>query len=212
MVCDCPLKRDLLSDSTFPPASSSFMSDEEKRTRKMPLVPKPQWDTNRPSAGQTISMIVCMAENRVIGVDGDLPWHLPKDMKRFRKLTMGKPIVMGRKTYESIGRPLPGRKNLILTRRDDYIAPGCVVVNKLHDVLTHVQKESEIFVIGGESIYTLLLPAAHRIYLTTVHAEIEGDTFFPKLNTTEWVEESREEHTKDAHHLWNFTFTTLVRK
>lgn len=210
LTCDCPLNPDVLGDSTFPPCKESFLKDKEKATRKMALAPKP-WDTQRPSGGTIISIIVCMSENRVIGRGGDLPWHLPKDMQRFRKITMGNPIVMGRKTHESIGKVLPGRKNIVLSRKLDYLSPGCITANKLSDVQVSTRNADEVFVIGGESIYRLFLPACFRIYLTTVHTELEGDTFFPDFDRTKWVRTERELVSKDDYHKWDMTFSVWER-
>lgn len=128
-----------------------------------------------------ISLIAAMAENRVIGRGNAIPWDLPADLKRFRAITMGHPVVMGRKTFESIGGPLPGRKTVILTGSGDYRAEGCVVVNSLREALDACAASDEVFICGGGEVYREALPLASRIYLTVVHLEVDGDTFFPEI-------------------------------
>lgn len=141
-----------------------------------------------------ISLIVAMTENRVIGKDGDIPWKLPEDQKRFKSLTQGHTLIMGRRTYESIGRPLPNRRNVVVTRQKDYSAPGCEVVESLDAALrlARTSGETEAFVGGGAGLYAEALPAADRIYLTVIHTQAEGDTFFPEFDTANFVEASRE--------------------
>ncbi len=140
-----------------------------------------------------VALIVAQSLNRVIGVDNTLPWHLPEDLKYFKSVTLGKPIIMGRKTYESIGRPLPGRTNIVLTQRHNWSAEGVVVVHSPSEALAVAAKESpeEIMVIGGAEIYSLMLPLSQRIYLTQVYTKIDGDAFFPELPEGEWREVSR---------------------
>ena len=133
-----------------------------------------------------LSLIVAMARNRVIGRDGKVPWHLSADLKRFKALTMGHHIIMGRKTWESIGRPLPGRISVVVTRHPAYAAPGAYPVDSLNSALKMAQHDTEVFVIGGGEIYREALPLADRIYLTEVDAEFAGDTFFPALSPGEW--------------------------
>jgi dihydrofolate reductase len=133
-----------------------------------------------------------MARNGVIGKDGRLPWRVAEDLKRFKALTMGHPIVMGRKTWESIGRPLPGRICVVVTRRRDYAAPGAVVAHSLDEALERCAPHAEVFVIGGAEIYREALPIAQRIYLTEILADYEGDAFFPPLDRSQWRELSRE--------------------
>jgi dihydrofolate reductase len=145
-----------------------------------------------------LSILVAMAKNRVIGKDNTLPWQLPPDLKRFKQLTMGHHIVMGRKTYESIGRPLPGRTSIIITRQPDYQVPGAIVVASIDQALK-VSSEGqeigqEIFVIGGAEIYQQALELCQRIYITEIQQEFDGDTLFPELNQQEWREISREKH------------------
>jgi len=161
-----------------------------------------------------ISFVVAMDLNRLIG-DGDgLPWRLPDDMRHFRRITMGKPVLMGRKTYESIParfRPLSGRSNIVLTCQETYYAPGCTIVHTLAAALAAAAGEPEIMVIGGAVLYEQLLPQADRLYLTLVEGEFEGDVYFPYLDMTQWRELSREEHGRDPYHTVPFTFLLLER-
>jgi dihydrofolate reductase len=144
-----------------------------------------------------ISLIVAASTNNVIGVGGALPWHLSDDLKRFKALTMSKPIVMGRKTYESIGRPLPGRQNIVITTQDAFTADGCDVVSSPDAAISAAGDAEEIMVIGGGEIYSLFLPATDRIYLTRVDVELEGDAFLAPLDPSIWNETSREEGAAD---------------
>lgn len=132
----------------------------------------------------TLSIIVAMSENRVIGKDGRMPWHLSEDLKRFKQITMGHTIVMGRKTYESIGKPLPGRTNIVVTRQKDFHADGVTVIHDLAEIAhdARLTPHGEVFIIGGADIYQLALPHADKIYLTLIHKKIDGDTYFPKIN------------------------------
>jgi dihydrofolate reductase len=144
-----------------------------------------------------ISMIVAMDRQGLIGAGGKLPWHLPADLRRFRQVTMGKPIIMGRRTHESIGRALPGRRNIVLTRQGDYRASGCRVVHSVDGALAAAGQADEVLVIGGAQIYRLFLARADRLYLTVVEAELEGDTFFPQLDPAEWRETWAEDRPAD---------------
>lgn len=128
-----------------------------------------------------ISLIAAMAENRVIGSHGAIPWKLPEDLRRFRSITMGHPVIMGRKTFESIGRPLPDRRNIILTRNPGFTAEGCLVVNSLQAALAVCGEADEVFICGGGEVFRESLPLASRIFLTVVHINVEGDTFFPPI-------------------------------
>lgn len=159
-----------------------------------------------------ISLIVAVARNGVIGKDGKLPWHLPEDLKRFKALTMGHHIIMGRRTWESIGRPLPGRTPVVVTRNDSYTAPGAAVVHSLTEALASCTDDNEVFVIGGEEIYRAALPTADRIYLTAVDAEYAGDTRFPALVSEEWREVSRERPPKSDPDRPAFDFVVLERE
>jgi len=159
-----------------------------------------------------ISAIFAMSENRVIGKDNQLPWHLPADLKHFKKVTLGKPILMGRKTYESIGRPLPGRCNVVITKEIDYQAPGCVVVNSIEQALITTKENAEIFVMGGALLYQAMLPLIQRLYMTIIHQAFDGDTFFPLLNQDDWQEIERIDHAKDRENPYSYSFFILDRK
>jgi dihydrofolate reductase len=157
-----------------------------------------------------ISIIVAMAEDNVIGIENRLPWRLPEDMAWFRRHTLGKTVVMGRSTYESIGRPLPERRNVIITRDPAFTAPGCVVAHSLDEALA-AAGEGEVMVIGGASVYRQLLPRADRLYLSEVHAHIDGDAWFPPIDRREWRETERHEHPADARHAHAINFVILER-
>lgn len=159
-----------------------------------------------------LSIIVAMDKNRVIGRNEDLPWRLSADLQKFKKVTMGKPIVMGRKTHESIGRPLPGRENIILTRDPHYSSEGCTVLNSIDAILEHCRDEEEIMITGGAEIYRMLMDRVHRIYLTEVHAEVEGDTWFPPINLDEWELVEREDYQADEKNEYDFSFLVLDRR
>ncbi len=162
-----------------------------------------------------ISLVVAMDKNRLIGADNRIPWRLPDDMKYFREITMGKPVLMGRKTYESIPvrfRPLEGRTNIVLTTQLEYVAPGCIVVHSLNAALDAVGDEQELMIIGGAIIYEQFLPAAHRLFLTLVDGEFDGDVYFPELDKGEWLEVSRESHSPDEQHAFPFAFVVLERQ
>jgi dihydrofolate reductase len=133
-----------------------------------------------------ISLIAAMAQNRVIGRDNKIPWRLPAEQQWFKAVTMGKPILMGRKTYESIGRPLPGRHNIVLTTNRDYTAEGCTVVHTIEEAITAVDDNEELMVIGGAYLYAQMLPLANCLYLTFITADIEGDTYFPEISDADW--------------------------
>ncbi len=156
----------------------------------------------------TISLIVAAANNDVIGSGGDLPWHLPDDLRNFKRLTLGKPVVMGRKTYESIGRPLPDRRNIILTRDPSFEAPGCEVVASIDEALERVADAHEVMIIGGGEIYSAFLPMAKKVYLTRVFADVEGDTLFAPLDESEWQMTSSDSHPADADH--DYAFDTML--
>lgn len=165
------------------------------------------------AAGPLVSLIVAMAQNGVIGRANALPWQrLPEDLKRFRAFTLGKAVLMGRKTFESIGRPLPGRANLVLTRDRAWSAPGVVVVHSVEEALSRAAGSSELVVIGGAEIYRLVLPFARRMYLTHVHADVPGDTFFPDFDATQWDDVECRMHPADGEHAYPVTFVTLERR
>ncbi len=153
-----------------------------------------------------LSMIVAMAKNRVIGANGKIPWHLPNELQLFKRVTMGHPIVMGRKTHESIGRLLPGRTTVIVTRQRDYAVPGAVVVHSLEEALARCVGDPEIFVIGGGELYRAAMPLADRIYLTVVDAEPAGDTRMPALEAAQWRLVSTEQFRSDEHHAHDYRF------
>ena len=159
-----------------------------------------------------ISLIVAASENNVIGKDNDIPWRLPDDWKNFKATTMGCPLIMGRKTFVSIGRPLPGRRNIIVTRQKDVKFEGCDVVGSLEEAIALAKSDAprEVFIGGGEEIYRQALPLADRVYLTRVHTVIDGTVHFPELGD-EWKEVSRQEHPADEKHPYAFTFLTFER-
>ena len=158
-----------------------------------------------------ISIVVAASENNVIGRQGDLPWRLPDDLRRFKAITMGKPIVMGRKTWESIGRPLPGRQNIVITRQADFGAEGCHVVFSVEEAVAAAAGAEETMVIGGSEIYALFLPDADRLYLTRVHADVDGDAFLPSIDDSEWRLVSEERHTADERNEFDYSFLTYER-
>ena len=157
-----------------------------------------------------ISLIVAASENGVIGRDGDLPWRLSDDLRRFKAVTMGKPIVMGRKTWESLGRPLPGRQNIVVSRRPGLQYEGAEVVTSSEAAVAAAAGAAEIMIIGGSEIYALFLPLADRIYLTRVHAEVEGDAVFPALDDA-WRLLSDERHAADDKNDHDMSFRVYER-
>ncbi len=159
-----------------------------------------------------ISLIAALAENRVIGRNNTLPWRLPADLKHFRALTTGHPVILGRKNYESIGRPLPERTNIVVTRDRGYRAPGCVVVDSLDAAFAAAGDADEVFIIGGAELYAQTLGRADRLYLTLVHATVPGDTLFPEYDPGAWVEVTRERHEPDASHAYPYSFVTYDRR
>ncbi len=159
-----------------------------------------------------ISIIAAMAANRTIGLENRLPWHLPDDLKRFKTLTMNHHIVMGRKTYDSIGKPLPGRSTIIVTRNMDYAVPGCVAVNSLDAALTVSFSDEEVFFVGGADLYRQALPIANRIYLTEIHRVFDGDAFFPEFDMRQWSETSREQHCTDGDNGFEYHYVIYDRK
>lgn len=167
-----------------------------------------------------LSMIVAMDRNRVIGVDNDLPWRLPDDLRFFRRVTLGKPVIMGRKTFESIGRPLPKRHNVVLTRNRDFdirlgrgkSAATVTLTNAMEQATLVTSYADEVVVMGGETLYRHFLPQVQRLYLTLVDAEVDGDTFFPEIEWGAWNEVSREAHSADSEHAYAFEWVVLERK
>jgi dihydrofolate reductase len=158
-----------------------------------------------------ISIIVAVAENQVIGFDNHLLWHISEDLKRFKNLTTGHHVIMGRKTYESVGKPLPGRVNIVISRQENFKVEGCLVANSLENALELAKQDSEVFIIGGGEIYNQALPITDKIYLTRVHAGFPGDTFFPELNLSEWNTESITKGKPANDDGFGYTFINLVR-
>jgi len=159
-----------------------------------------------------ISIVVAVAGNGVIGRNGKLPWRLPADLRHFRSITMGKPIVMGRLTHESIGRPLPGRKNIVVTRNREYRAEGCCVIHGPGELAAALPGTVEVMIIGGAGLYADMLPLANRLYMTEVHAKIEGDVCFPEFDRRQWQEAERQFHRADGENEYDYSFVRLVRK
>lgn len=164
---------------------------------------------NQPTS---FSIVVAIAENNAIGKDNGLLWHLPADLKHFKAITSGHPIVMGRKTYESIGKPLPNRRNIVVTRQRDFAVEGVEIVHTVEAALALCKNEGEAFIIGGAEIYKSTLDLVDKIHLTTVHASFEADAFFPVLDLDKWQEISREYHAGDEKNAIAYTFSTLIRK
>lgn len=162
-------------------------------------------------SGPIISLVVAMADNRVIGRDNGLPWRLPADLQHFKRTTMGKPVLMGRKTFESIGRALPGRRNLIVSRTAGYRAEGCETATSIDAVLELVRGEPEIMVIGGASFYEQLLARADRLHVTLVHASVEGDAYFPEMDWAQWREVDRSDHAPDERNALPYSFLVYER-
>lgn len=162
-----------------------------------------------------ISMIAAMAQDRVIGKDNQMPWHLPADLAHFKRVTLGKPVLMGRKTFESIGRPLPGRRNLVISRNPDYRADGVEVVDSVDAALALLatgDRVDELMVIGGGHLYAELLPRADRLYLTRIDLVVEGDTRFPAFSDAEWVRVESESHQPDEKNPHPYCFETWQRR
>lgn len=159
-----------------------------------------------------ISLVAAASDNNVIGKNGALPWRMPADMKFFKNLTMGHTIIMGRKTYESMGRPLPGRKNIVITRNKNFKAEGCTVLSSLNEAFDMFTEEKEVFIIGGAEIYKAAMPLADKIYLTRVHCMVEGDAHFVQLPEKEWVEAEHSNYPSDDKNPYSYSFIELVRK
>jgi len=159
-----------------------------------------------------VDLVVAMDRDGCIGRDGKLPWHLPEDLRRFKALTMGKPVVMGRRTFESIGRPLPGRVNIVLSRRPVWSAPGVQVARTPEEALALAGDAPEVSVIGGAAVYAAFLPRARRIHLTLVDAQVGGDVFFPRVDEAEWRVVSREDRPADARNAHPLSFRVLERR
>jgi dihydrofolate reductase len=166
---------------------------------------------------KTIALIVARARNGVIGRDNTMPWHLPEDLRYFKRVTLGKPVIMGRNTWESLGKPLPGRDNIVITRNENFYAHGATVVNDLEtalllaDSLADARGVDEIMLIGGAQIYAAALPQVTRAYVTEIDADIDGDTFFPTLNAEKWQEVARENFSSCEKNPYQYSFVTLER-
>lgn len=159
-----------------------------------------------------ISLISALANNRVIGYRNQLPWHLPADLRHFKALTLGKPILMGRRTYESIGKPLPERRNVVISRQQDFMAPGCDCVNSVEEALKLTSDAEEVMVIGGANLYQQTLPLADYLYLTLIHHDFHGDTFFPEWKSEEWQEIQRSDFPADLKNPYPYSFIVLKAK
>jgi dihydrofolate reductase len=159
----------------------------------------------------TLTLIAAIGTNGVIGVAGGLPWRLPADLQHFKALTLGKPVLMGRRTWESLGRPLPGRRNLVVTRQAGFAAPGAEVFATVEAALAAAAEQPEVMVIGGGELYSQLLPQADVLELTEVAATLAGDAFFPAFDPAVWPEVSREAHAADERHAYAYTFVRRIR-
>ena len=160
-----------------------------------------------------ISLIVAMASNRAIGLNNTMPWHLSADLKRFKQITMSHPIIMGRLTYEAIGRPLPGRTNIIVSRNLAYKREGCIVIDSIQAAINYgCRFSNEVFITGGATLYEASLPLAECIYLTQIHRDFAGDTFFPTFDINDWIETERQDITDDAQAGFPYSFINLQRK
>ena len=158
-----------------------------------------------------LSLIVAMATNRTIGINNQMPWHLSADLKKFKKITMGHPIIMGRKTFESIGRPLPGRQNIIISRDPHYQQQGCSVFNDIDSALQSCAESDEVFVIGGATLYEATLARADRLYITEIQQAFDGDTWFPEIKQEQWREVAREDIMDDSSIDFNYSFIVYER-
>jgi dihydrofolate reductase len=159
-----------------------------------------------------IILIAAVSENNALGKDNQLPWHLPDDFKRFKQVTSGHHIIMGRKTFESFPKPLPNRTHVVITRQQNYHPDGCIVVGGIEESLKIPPKGEDIFVIGGGEIFTLAMPLADKLDITRVHAIIDADAFFPEIDLNIWKLESEEFHPKDDRHAYDFTFQSYVKR
>ena len=159
-----------------------------------------------------ISFVVAYDRKRAIGRDNRLPWRLPDDMKRVKEVTMGKPLIMGRRTWESIGRALPGRTSIVLTRDPKFTCDGCLIARTPEEAIPLAGDAPEVIIFGGAKVFQTFLPRADKIYLTEIDADVGGDTHFPPLDPREWEPIFREEHLADDKHLYDFNFIVLVRK
>ena len=160
----------------------------------------------------SLSIVVAMDENRLIGKDNKLPWHLPADLAYFKKITTGKSIVMGRKTYDSIGRPLPNRRNIVISRNSKTLITGCEVLTSIDEVLSTTKDEDEVMIIGGASLCEQLLPQVSRLYITKIEGKFDGDVYFPEYDESDWRQVSCESHLPDASNQHPYHFLVLERQ
>jgi dihydrofolate reductase len=160
----------------------------------------------------SVAIIAAIAENGVIGRDNELPWRLPDDLRRFKRLTLGHPVIMGRLTYESMGRPLPGRHNIVLSRQPEFAAEGVTVCTSMEEALEAVADGEMAFVLGGRQLFEVALKLADRLYLTRVHAKVEGDVRFPAMTVTDWRLERAERHPADDRNDFDYSFEDYVRE
>ncbi len=159
-----------------------------------------------------ISLIVAFDENRLIGNNNALPWHLPADLKHFKQITMGHFMIMGRKTFDSIGKPLPGRTSIVITRKKDFKIDGCIVVNTLNEAIDNCKDQQVVFIIGGAQIFECTLPKATDLFITQIHHSFEGDTYFPEIPESDWDEISREKNEADEKNEWPYSFIHYRKK
>ena len=159
-----------------------------------------------------VAIVAALARNRAIGRDNAMPWRLPEDLKRFQRLTMGHAVIMGRKTFESIGSPLTGRSNIVITRSRDWVPSGCVAVHSLEAALDAAGSSREAFVIGGAQIYALAMPIAQRLHMTEIERDFEGDAFFPEFDRSRWREVSREPHASAGADTFDYAFVEYERR
>jgi len=158
-----------------------------------------------------VLIIAALARNRAIGLENRMPWRLPEDLKRFKRLTMGHAVIMGRKTFDSIGSPLPGRNNIVITRSRDWSRPGCIPVSSFDAALAAVGGPQDAFVIGGEQTYALALPHARHLYMTEIDRDFDGDAFFPEVDRSRWREVSRERHASGGPESFDYAFVEYER-
>ena len=189
------IKKKLERETQFKAESQFYIEQEKKSVKK-----------------QTVTLIAAIAHNNALGKDNDLIWHLPADLKRFKSTTSGHHIIMGRNTYESIGKPLPNRTSVIITRNPDYTAEGCIVVNSLEEAIEVAKSDDTPFIIGGAQIYAKAIEIADKLDITEVHHQFEADVFFPEINLKIWKETSREKHSADEKNKYDYSFITYQKK
>jgi dihydrofolate reductase len=189
------IKTKLERDSQFKAESQFYIGQEKKSEKK-----------------QTITLIAAIAHNNAIGKDNDLIWHLPADLKRFKSTTSGHHIIMGRNTYESIGKPLPNRTSVIITRNSDYTAEGCIVVNSLEEAIKVAKDDVSPFIIGGAQIYNQAIEIADKLDITEVHHQFDADVFFPEIDLKVWQEMSREKFSSDEKNQYDYSFITYQKR